>query len=97
MTDEFNRPNKSPNPDGRFTLFPGKDKPTTVTLTADCKGAIEAQAVEARRRTGKAISRSDVVEAAHTIAGDQVVDWIVQKVEQIDVQAKAAAGGGDSA
>jgi hypothetical protein len=80
--------NRSPNPEGRFTLFPGKaDGPTTFLLTPECSASIASLARDATARSGKVISRSDVVGALHAMAQANVVDWIVQEVKRRDGQA----------
>lgn len=91
--DEFNRPNRSPNPEGRWTLFPDKGKPRTFTLNQDHQDLIDDLAIQASVETGKTVSRSDIVGAAIERAKGDVVAWIVGEVSRRDAEAAGTAEG----
>ena len=94
--EEYNRPNKSPNPEGRFTLFPGKDDPKTFTLTPGCHETINDLAGKASAAVGKTISRSDIVEACvmRVCLVDDIIGWITEEAKRRDEQAAGTAEGG---
>lgn len=93
MEDAFNKPNRSPNPEGRFTLFPGKGDPKTFTLTPEHQDLIDDLAVQASVVTGKTISRSDVVGAAVEVSKGDVVAWIEQRHAEATGRAEGDPSG----
>lgn len=99
--DEFNRPNRSPNPEGRFTLFPGKNDPATgrptpktFTLTRDHQDLVGDLAARASAATGRKISQSDIVGAAVEKSKGDLVAWIVSEVERRHAETAGTAEGG---